>query len=294
MVWLNFNQTSNVMQSAMNNLGSGLRINFAGDDPAGLALSERMRSQIRNSNMAAQNIQNEMAYMRTADSWMQVINNMLHRMSELSVAANDGTKSPADLSNLQTEFEQLQTEITQITTGDLARGKYNTLNLFDGSTHNVQVGPDPGQWFTSAPIDLRANNTKTIGTAHNNFNANGAPIGAPANISWSSILASPANGGISINSPAAAARAGSYLNTALNHIGSQRAVLGSQFSRLSNSLEGLRTYETNIRGAESQIRNADIAWEATRFTQNQILNQLGGAMLAQAHALPRNVLQLLG
>ena len=108
-VWVNYTNSVSDMRNSMSKLSSGLRIESAADDPAGLAMSERMRSQIRNSDMAAQNIQNQQAYISTADSWMQKMHDMLHRMSELAVSANDGTKTQTDRSNLQAEFEQLQT-----------------------------------------------------------------------------------------------------------------------------------------------------------------------------------------
>ncbi len=299
-IWSTYNQNVANMRNSMHKLATGKRITFAGDDPAGLAISERMRSQIRNSAMASQNIQNQQSNLRTKDSWLQKIQDMLHRMSELAVSANDSTKTQADRSNLQAEFEQMQTEIVRITSGSLARGKYNTKNLFDGTSHYVQTGPDPGQWFTSDSADLTRNSNENIGETKIEFSGGQFQLGADVSVNWSMILARGGTGpgrvanGIEISSLAGAAKAGAFLNLAIDHISRERAVVGAQFSRLEYSLGGLQAYELNIRGAESQIRDVDIAHEATLFAKYQILNQTGSAMLAQANAISQNVLQLIG
>ncbi len=313
-VWVNYTNSVADMRDSMSKLSSGLRIETAADDPAGLAMSERMRSQIRNSEMAAQNIQNQQAYISTADSWMQKIQDMLHRMSELAVSANDGTKTDTDRSNLQAEFEQMQEEIIRITSGSLARGKFNTKNLFDGNMHYVQTGADPGQWFCGANVRLDRYADVDIGSTATNFSCgqfkldvNGNPIIDSSDpnvtgltqVNWSMVIAigGGVNGnanGIHISTMAAAARAGAFLALAVDHLSRQRAVVGAEASRLGHTLDGLRTYEENIRSAESQIRDVDMALESTNFAKYQILTQVGTAMLAQANALPQNVMQLIG
>ena len=313
-VWVNYTNSVSDMRNSMSKLSSGLRIESAADDPAGLAMSERMRSQIRNSDMAAQNIQNEQAYISTADSWMQKMHDMLHRMSELAVSANDGTKTQTDRSNLQAEFEQLQTEIVRITSGSLARGKFNTANLFDGTIIRTQTGPDAGQWFCGDGLNLDRFSDVSLGSTAINFSCgqfkldtNGDPIidsTAPgANLveaRWSMILSKGGTGvgeyatGIEISTRAGAAKATAFLALAVDHLSRQRAVLGAQSSRLSYSLEGLQSYSENIRSAESQIRDVDMALESTNFMKYQILTQVGTAMLAQANSLPSSVVQLLG
>ena len=313
-VWVNYTNSVSDMRKSMSKLSSGLRIQSAADDPAGLAMSERMRSQIRNSDMAAQNIQNQQAYISTADSWMQKMHDMLHRMSELAVSANDGTKTQTDRSNLQAEFEQLQIEIVRITSGSLARGKFNTANLFDGTVIKTQTGPDAGQWFCGNGLDLDRFSQVSLGSTAINFSCgqykldtNGNPIidsTAPgANLveaRWSMILSKGGTGvgeyatGIEISTRAGAAKATAFLALAVDHLSRQRAVLGAQASRLNYSLEGLQSYSENIRSAESQIRDVDMALESTNFMKYQILTQVGTAMLAQANSLPSSVVQLLG
>jgi flagellin len=301
------------MRSSMSKLSSGLRITSAGDDPAGLAMSERMRSQIRNATMASQNIQNHQAYIRTADSWMQKIHDMLHRMSELAVASNDGTKTETDRANLQVEFEQMQTEITRITTGSLARGKFNTKNLFDGGGRTklmrTQVGADPGQLFCATSLRLDAGYSGTIGNAPAAFSCGQYALDSDGNrinsvngaqVNWSMVLSRGGGttfgtvNGIHVSTQLGAERATAVLQLAIDHLSKQRAIIGAEASRLNHTLDGIRSYQENIMGAESQIRDVDMALESTQFMKHQILTQVGTAMLAQANAMPGGVLQLIG
>lgn len=307
-VWVNYSASVQNMRDSMSKLSSGVRIITAADDPAGLAMSERMRSQIRGSAMAAQNIQNGQAYMRTADSWMQKIHDMLHRMNELAVAANDGTKTQTDRDNLQVEFEQMQQEIVRITTGSLARGKFNTANLFDGTGGIVsQVGADPGQLFCGSELELHADSATNIGEAFVTFSCgvfaggvSGVTDPNMQTINWSMVLArgtaagTALANGIQISTAVGAQRATAVLKLAIDHLSRQRAIMGAESARLGHSLDGIRTYQENIMGAESQIRDVDMALESTNFMKHQILTQVGTAMLAQANALPQSVLQLIG
>ncbi|MFU8781445.1 MAG: flagellin, partial [Kiritimatiellia bacterium] len=262
-VWVNYASSVQNMRNSMGKLSSGLRINTAADDPAGLAMSERMRAQIRSASTAAQNIQNAQAYMRTADSWMQKIHDMLHRMNELSVSASDGTKTVVDRANLQVEFQQMQEEITRITTGSLARGKFNTANLFSGNNQLVtQVGADPGQLFCGASLALHNTSATSIGSTFTEFDS-GIEATGNQDIRWSMVLARGGDAGtamadgLHISTAAGAHRATAVLKLAVDHISQQRAVVGAQSSRLSHSLDGIRAYQENIMGAESQIRDVD-------------------------------------
>lgn len=299
-VWVNYTQSVSNMRDSMSKLSSGLRITTASDDPAGLAMSERMRGQIRGSAEAVQNIQNNQAYMRTADAWMQKIHDMLHRMNELSIASNDATKTDVDRANLQAEFEQMQAEIIRITSGSLARGKFNTQNLFDGSPGLVtQVGADPGQLFCGSSLALHRGSGAVLGETAIEFEC-GQFADNIVEVTWASVLNGGMNavagfdGGITISTQAAAQTATAVLKLAIDHLSRQRAIIGAESSRMSHSLEGLQTYRENIMGAESQIRDVDMALESSQFMKHMILTQVGTAMLAQANALPQNVLQLIG
>jgi flagellin len=121
-VWKNYTFNVANLRSSMSKLSSGLRINSAGDDPAGLVMSERLRAQYRNTSAAASNVENKINYLQTADSWLQKVHDILGRMAELAIMANDGTKSQTDRDNLQKEFEQMQKEIQRITSGATAAG----------------------------------------------------------------------------------------------------------------------------------------------------------------------------
>ena len=162
-VWKNYTSNVSNLRSSMSKLSSGLRITNAGDDPAGLAMSERLRAQYRNTAAAAANVENKINYLQTADSWLQKIHDIMGRMTELAIMANDGTKSQVDRDNLQNEFEQMQKEIQRITSGATAAGKFNGLYLFRGGNGvatmtgdgvhagfgnvRLQVGPDSNMVF---------------------------------------------------------------------------------------------------------------------------------------------------
>ena len=306
-VWKNYSFNVSHLKSAMERLSSGLRINQPSDDPAGLGISERFRSQIKNTAMAALNVENVISYIQTKDSWMQRITDMVNRMGELSIQANDGTKSTGDRANIQLEFAQLQQEIARITSHYTAAGKYNGLYLFRGATGEgatgdtvrtgqlvVQVGPDSDMVISLGTTNLSIGNSSVIGSyvtytfgGSCNCNISGSSHVA---VRWQSLICGSL---MSISNQTAAQAAVDKLGLAINHLGTIRATHGAEQSRLQYTLEGLRNYEDNIRTAESRIRDADIAEETISFTKYQILVQAGAAMLAQANQLPSIVQTLL-
>jgi flagellin len=167
-VWTNYTKNVTNLRKSMSKLSSGSRINNAGDDPSGLAMSERLRTQKRNTAAAAGNVENKLNYLQTADSWTQKIHDMLGRMGELAVMANDGTKTTVDRTNLQKEFTQMQAEITRIagsTAGDATTAaKFNGISLFQGGDPiRQQVGADGGQVFESSfSLDLSGTSTDPL------------------------------------------------------------------------------------------------------------------------------------
>ena len=272
------NYTSNVkgLRESMSKLSSGSRINNAGDDPSGLAMSERLRAQARNASAAASNVENKLNYLQTADSWMQKIHDMVGRMSELSIMANDGTKSQTDRDVLQAEFAQMKEEIGRITDGANAAGKFNGIALFQGATGlTQQVGADGGQIFSSNTANLQSTSTASIASG----------------LTWGSLIASD---GMTISAQSAASTAISALQSGIDYISQQRADLGAEIKRMNQTLDGLNSYEENITATESRIRDVDVAKETAVMSKFQILQQVGTAMLAQANQLPQGVLQLLG
>ncbi|MDF7802143.1 flagellin [Pontiellaceae bacterium B1224] len=285
-VWKNYTSNVSNLRDSMSKLSSGSRINDAGDDPSGLAMSERLRTQTRNTSAAAGNVENKLNYLQTADSWMQKMHDMLGRMGELAVMANDGTKSDTDKAILQKEFAQMQQEIERIAGDDNAAGagdadaagKFNGLALFQGGTPiSQQVGADGGQVFASASsLDLSGASAEDIGTG----------------TTWGALITS--GGTIDISATGDAGTAVTEVNAAIDFISGKRADVGAEMKRMDQTLDGLRSYEENISATESRIRDVDVAKETAEMSKYNILQQVGTAMLAQANQLPQGVLQLLG
>ena len=271
-VWTNYSANVSNLRQSMSKLSSGLKIQTATDDPAGLAISQRLRAQARNSASAEQNIQNALSYSQTADSWLQKVHDILGRMGDLAVSASDGTKSSTDVDNLKVEFAQMQGQLSSIA----GTSTYNTKKLFDqGSDISLQVGPDTGQSFTLNKMGVSAA-LATIGK--DSTGAAGTGVGVLTD---------------NLKTAAELAGAVSDVNAAVDAISGIRATLGAQSARLQIVRAGVTTYESNVRGAESQIRDVDMAKEATNFSKFQILTQVGTAMMAQANNLPQNVLKLI-
>ena len=309
-VWRSYNFNVTSLRNSMSKLASGLRINTAGDDPAGLAMSERLRAQYRNTNAAALNVENKINYCQTADAWLQKIHDILGRMAELAIMANDGTKSATDRTNLQKEFAQMQKEIQRITSGATAAAKFNGLYLFRGGNGvavltndgvqtgfgavRLQIGPDSNQVFNEDPINLTGSNFAVVGSyaKYSYGTINLTVLGSTmATVRWASLICG-AHLSISLQSVAQAAV--DRVNIGIDYISSTRAILGAEMNRMNQTLSGLRSYEENIRSTESRIRDVDVAWETTQFAKYSVLTQIGTAMLAQANAMPGGVLSLVG
>jgi len=302
-VWSNFASNSVNMKRAMGHLSTGVKT--VQDDPSGVGISERMRSQARNVSMARANVDNGLSMLQTADSWMQKMNDMLGRMSELSIENGDGTKSPTDKANIQTEFKQLQKEMVRVTSHNDSAAKFNGLYLFRGGdgvsnvsagdadpTGNVslQVGPDQSQKINLSLKDLQVDSTENIGSVHTyTYSTDNVTLTASTHsaVTWGSIIN---DAKMSVGS----ANAIGKLAKAIDFISNARANNGAQQNRLEYTRSALLSYEDNIRASESKIRDVDMAAESTQFSKYQILNQVSNAMLAQANQLPQAVMQLVG
>jgi flagellin len=309
-VWKNYNANVTSLRGSMAKLSSGLRINNAGDDPSGLAMSERLRTQYRNTAAAGSNVENKINYLQTADAWMQKIQDMMGRMAELAVMANDGTKSQVDRDNLQKEFGQMQKEIVRITSGATAAGKFNGLYLFRGGNGvailsgdgvesgnvKLQIGPDSNMVFTEEEVNLTATNFAVVGS-YTNYSYGSVNMtllgsgGGPQTVKWASVICGAQ---LSISTQSLAQGAVDKINIGIDYVSSKRAVLGAEMKRMEQTLSGLRNYEENVRATESRIRDVDVAYETTQYSKYQILVQVGTAMLAQANAMPNSVIQMLG
>jgi len=236
-------------------LSSGYRVNRAADDAAGLAISEKMRTQIRGLNMASRNSQDGISLVQTAEGAMQSAHNIMQRMREIAVQARNGTNDGddgVDRKALNLEYSQLNNEL-----GEIERTvKFNDMTVFKIS-FTLQSGANAGDITT--------------------FSIGG--------------LEQP---GGSVLSEASAAAAISAMTTAINALSTNRATLGAIQNRLEFKIQNLDNSAENLAAAESRIRDADMAKMMTEFTKNNILFQASTAMLAQANALPQGVLQLLG
>jgi flagellin len=244
-------------------LSSGFRVNRAADDAAGLAISEKMRTQIRGLNQASRNSQDGISLVQTAEGAMQTAHGIMQRMRELAVQSANGTNEDFDRDALQLEFKNLISELSDIE--DTV--KFNNMTVFGGD-------PDDGLTFT---LQSGANQADT--TAFN--------IGRLNTIDGATTMISGTDGENARN-------AISTLDTAINSLSMARANLGAIQNRLEFKIQNLDNTAENLQAAESRIRDVDMAQQMTRFTRDNILFQASTAMLAQANALPQSVLQLVG
>jgi flagellin len=273
----------NSLYRSMKKMASGDRIGHAGEDPAGLAISERLFSVARNNNSAISNLQNSLSYLQTADGWMGPLTSMMGQMSELAVLANDGTKSISDRTLLQKEFNQLQRQISDITTGPHAAATFNGQQLF-------QEGSGTG--IVSGDMNLSATNHAEIGsvttyTYDDNQQLTGSSHTA---VTWDSLIA---DNSLDISTPSGAADALAQLTIGLDHLNQTRASLGADMKKANQSIAGLMEEQENLMDTHSRIRNTDVAFESTRQTQAQMQLNIGLAMLAQSKNSSANILHLL-
>ncbi|AVM23467.1 flagellin Hag [Bacillus pumilus] len=257
-------------QKNMEKLSSGLKINRAGDDAAGLAISEKMRGQIRGLEMASKNSQDAISLIQTAEGALTETHAILQRMRELTVqAGNTGTQEPEDLSAIKDEMDALIEEIDGI--GD--RTQFNGKTLLDGSFANgtddlvFQIGANTGQKLT---LNIESMKSANLGTT---VAISAIDVTAFATTSFDNQLTG--------------------IDEAINKVSSQRGKLGAVQNRLEHTINNLGASGENLTAAESRIRDVDMAKEMSEFTKNNILSQASQAMLAQANQQPQNVLQLL-
>jgi flagellin len=272
-------QADKAMSSSLTKLSTGLRVNSASDDAAGLAVSERLRSQIRGMGRAKMNAQDGIALLQIAEGASSEINEILQRQRELAVQASTDTLTSTDRSYLNLEFTQLSEEVDRITRS----ANYNTMTLLDGSGFGRGTGAGVG-----SVLHIGANNSTTgsdeikVQISAISTLALGVSAGAAAGVA------------VGVSTQAAATAAITRIDTALNQVNNLRANLGSYVNRLEHTINNLSNQEFNTQDAESRIRDVDFAHETTQFTRNQILVQSSTSMLSQANQKPQSVLSLLG
>lgn len=252
---------TNSMSKAIEKLSSGLRINRAGDDAAGLSISEKMRGQIRGLQQASRNAQDGISMIQTAEGALQETQAIIQRMRELAVQAANDTNVTTDRNAIKAEYDQLKAEVDRIATTT----KFNEKALLDGTLTGangiLQIGADKDiklsikiQTMKAAKLSLASYGFATYGCAN-----------------------------------AAIAK----FDTAIKTVATERSTLGAYQNRLEHTIKNLDNAAENIQAAESRIRDVDMAKEMMNFTKANILNQAATAMLAQANMAPQGVLQLL-
>ncbi len=269
------------VQKNMEKLASGLRINRAGDDAAGLAISEKMRAQIRGLDMATKNAQDGISLIQTAEGALNEVHSILQRMRELAVQSANDTNTDKDRAELQKEVDQLAQEITRIANDT----EFNTQNLLGGDfTGTFHIGANKGQKIS---LTIGAMDANTLGVDDGTGSAR-------VDDGSGTITPAKATKGIDISSEQTKAdEAIDTIQTAIETVSSERAKLGAYQNRLEHTINNLSTSSENLTAAESRIRDVDMAKEMMAFTKNNILSQAAQAMLAQANSLPQGVLQLL-
>ena len=251
----NLTKVSGATEKSLTKLSSGFRINSAADDAAGLAISERMRGQIGGLNTAMRNISDGISMIQTAEGSLTEVHSMLQRVRDLAVQYKNSTNSTSDRTAIQSEVNQLASEIERIG----SQAKFNGISLLNStSTVTFQVGAEDGQTISVATISLAS----TLGTTFFSLTATGA----------SDI---------------------SEIDAAINAVSAQRSTLGAVQNRLEYTYNAQSAYAENLTAAESRIRDVDMAQEMVKFTKNQILSQAATSMLAQANQSPQGVLRLL-
>jgi len=255
-------------------LSSGQRINRAGDDASGLAVSEKMRGQIRGLNQAEKNIQNGVAFIQTTEGYLQESQDIMHRLRELSVQSANGIYTDEDRMQIQVEVSQLVDEINRIA----SHAQFNGMNILTGSFARNSSVNKVMQFQVGANMDQ--NEQVYIGTmTAQALGLQGAQGDA---------------GMISISTPEQANQAIGTLDSALKVVSKQRADLGAYQNRFEMASKGVAVAAENLQASESRIRDTDMASEMVNYTKNQILSQAGTAMLAQANTRNQSVMQLLG
>ena len=259
----NLNYVQNQINTSYAQLSSGNRINSAAVDPAGYAISQQMQSQVNGLNAATQNSQNGVSLIQTATGAMGQVMSILQTMNTLAVEAANGTQNTADLNNLQSEWTSLTSQITTINNNT----QFNTISLFGGSAAGsiamtLQVGAQAGQALTFTINSISAG-ALGVGTA------------------------------VGISTLTAASSAISAVAAAISQLSTYQANLGAVQNQLNYTISNLQNTSMNLQNAEATITNTNMAQAYTTFSQNQILNQVGDAMLSQAQQQPGAILKLL-
>jgi flagellin len=250
----NMSKSQSSLSTSMERLSSGLRVNSARDDAAGLAIADRMNAQIKGTDVAIRNATDGISLAQTAEGALSTVTDIMQRMRELSVQAQNGTNSTGDRANLDTEFQQMSQEITRIA----QQTRFNGSTILDtaAGAQQFQVGANNGDTLT-----ITTNAVTTVGG--------------------------------DLTSAANASTALAAIDTALNTITTDRATYGAAMNRFQFAIQNLQTTGENQSASRGRIMDADFAKETSNLSRGQILQQAGSAMVAQANQLPNQVMSLL-
>ena len=267
--------TNNATTKNMEKLSSGMKINRAGDDASGLAVSEKMRSQIRGLNQASTNAQNGISFIQTTEGFLQSTTDIVQRIRELAVQSSNGIYTDEDRMQIQVEVSQLIAEVDRIA----SQAQFNGMNMLTG-----RFAKPTGENTVTASMWLHigANMDQRTQVFIGTMTSKALNL---RNVGDEQIM--------SLGTPDDANRAIGTLDEALKKINKQRADLGAYQNRLEYTVNGLNIGAENLQAAESRIRDTDMAKEMVEFTKNQVLTQAGTAMLAQANQSTQGVLSLL-
>jgi flagellin len=266
--------SQSAMAQSVQRLSSGMRVNTAKDDAAGLAIATRLEAQSRGFSAAVRNANDGISLLQVSDSAMSSISDNLQRMRELTVQASSGTYGTSDVANLQTEFKQLADEVNLIAAG----AKFNGQTLLGAAATSVQVGADSGDTRSIAITnDITAAVSTTAGTA------GGVDMTALGFYTATAAAVTTADADAAL----------SAIDNAFTDLNTARAEIGSHMSKFDRIVSDLSVKIENTEAAKGRIMDADYAVETAKLSRNQILQQAGTAMLAQANSMPQSVLSLL-
>ena len=272
--------TTSAQAKSSEKLSSGYRINRAGDDAAGLTISEKMRSQIRGLNKASDNAQDGVSLIQVAEGALSETHSILQRMNELATQAANDTNTTADRNAIQSEINQLTSEIDRIQ----STTQFNTMNLIDGSYtgKNLQVGSLSGQAIL---ISIENMNATSL------FGGTNSAVSSVADVNTTNLKSY--NTKLAVSSFDTAGSAMKSIQSAIALVSNQRSNLGAVQNRLEHTIANLDNISENTQSAESRIRDTDMAEEMVNYSKNNILAQAGQSMLAQANQSTQGVLSLL-
>jgi flagellin len=260
----NLNMSQGSLATSMQRLSSGLRVNSAKDDAAGLAIADRMNTQVRGMNVAIRNANDAISLAQTAEGALGKIGDAFQRMRELAVQSANGTNTTSDRDNLQAEFKQLQDEVSRLGT----QTKFNGQAVLAGGTNTFQVGANNGETISIVGADITSSASNTS-------------IAASSGVSISGTDNTNANAALDA------------IDAALTEITTQRAAYGAAQNRFDSVIANLQVASENQAAARGRIMDADFAAETANLSRAQVLQQAGNAMVAQANQMPQQVLKLL-